>query len=327
MIVCLGEALVDLFASPRGRGVDDAEAFLPCVGGAPVNVAVALGRLGARARFVGAVGDDGHGRRVLAALESAGVDTRCVDRRRERTGVTFVKVAEDGARSFLFYRRDTADTALTAEALAGFALDPLDAASWLVLGSTALAAPPLSEVAASLVHRATARGVPVLLDLNCRRHLWRDAEALQRAMRSLCDAASVVKASEDDLADLGLPATLDALRALAPRAVPVLTLAERGCVADVGGVLSVEPARLAPEAVIDATGAGDAFVAGLLVGLGAEGALATRSRWERALALGNATGALAVTALGALEALRPPWSDAVREALASVERSGEGVTR
>ena len=216
MIVCLGEALVDLFASPRGRDVDDAEAFVPCVGGAPVNVAVTLGRLGAAARFVGAVGRDGHGRRVLAALESAGVDSRCVDRRRERTGVTFVRVAGDGARSFLFYRRDTADTALSTEALSGFALDPLDGARWLVLGSTALAAAPLSDVASTLVRRAVDRGIPLLLDLNCRRHLWRDADALHDAVSSLCDVAAVVKASEDDLVDLGRPATLDALRTLAP---------------------------------------------------------------------------------------------------------------
>ena len=107
----------------------------------------------------------------------------------------------------------------------------------------------------------------------------------------------------------------------------MLTLAERGSTAMVEGVIEAPAVALAPVDVVDATGAGDAFVAGLLLGLGDEGPRAKPSRWSVALALGNALGAQAVTAVGALTALRPPWSGVLRAALASAATSGDGATR
>ncbi|MEI8259814.1 MAG: PfkB family carbohydrate kinase, partial [Deltaproteobacteria bacterium] len=61
MIVAYGDAIVDLFAWPRGSDVASATHFVPRQGGAPANVAVVAARLGAPVRFVGAVGRDGHG--------------------------------------------------------------------------------------------------------------------------------------------------------------------------------------------------------------------------------------------------------------------------
>jgi fructokinase len=80
MIVCFGEALVDLFAEPVDTPLDRAERFLPHLGGAPANVALALGRLGVPTRFVGAVGRDAHGQRLVRGLDEAGVDTSAMHR-------------------------------------------------------------------------------------------------------------------------------------------------------------------------------------------------------------------------------------------------------
>lgn len=319
MIVSFGEALIDLFGSPRGSTVDTADHFVPHTGGALANVALTCGRLGARVRFVGAVGRDGHGDRVLRDLAAAGVDTSCVARVAERTAVTFVRVGDDGARSFLFYRTHTADHALAPAHLD--AMNVLDGATWLVTGTSALVAEPLASAMRQVVDDARSRGVPRAVDLNVRAHLWNDHDAMRAAVRWAVSRAAIVKASEEDLAALGLEPTLDALRALAPGAVPVLTLAERGAVALVAGERIERPAvPLAPRDVVDATGAGDAFIAGVLSTLAARGAPWERARedvatWRAAIDAGCALGAMAVTAMGATRGVRAPWPEAVTRAL------------
>lgn len=311
MIVSFGEALVDLFGEPRGSSVDAAERFVPHLGGALANVALTCARLGASVRFVGAVGRDGHGDRVVRELSAAGVDVSCVARVAERTAVTFVRVGDDGQRSFLFYRTQTADHAMTVEHLD--AARPLDGATWLLTGTSAQVAEPLATTARRILADADARGLPRAVDLNVRAHLWRDPDAMRDAVRRTAADASLVKASEEDLAALGLPATLDAIRSLAPRAVPVLTLAERGAVVGLGDRVIARPSPAVGE-LVDATGAGDAFMAATLATLDAHRWADVRGDgdfWTRLLDAACALGARAVTAMGATDALRPPWPDAI----------------
>ncbi len=322
MIVSFGEALLDLFAHPRGASVDDAEHFVPHTGGALANVAIVCARLGAPTRFVGAVGTDGHGRRVVRVLDEAGVDTRFMPRVANRTAVTFVRVGTDGSRSFLFYRTHTADHALTPAHLDAMSPHPLDGATWMLTGTSALVAEPIATAFRHIVREADARAVPRAVDLNVRPHLWSDRDAMVAAVRATLDGAALVKASEEDLAALGCAPTLDALDALAPGALCVLTLAERGAVARVqGGDLACPAEALSEAQVVDATGAGDAFIAGVLARLERDGRPWTQQRedrdlWRDALAVGCALGARAVQAMGATTAVCAPWPDVVQRAFA-----------
>lgn len=311
MIVCFGEAIIDLYASPLDAPHAEATAFVPHVGGAPANVAITLGRLGQPVRFVGAVGRDGHGDRLFEALRAAGVDTSAVQRRAERTGIAFVRVAPTGERSFLFYRQGGADYALDADAM--MRAEPLRGARAVLFGSSALVAEPLATAARALLDAAVAQGIPVAVDLNARPHLWSDPAALLDAVRRLLDVAAVVKASDDDLTALGFAPTLAALRDLArPDALVALTRGEAGWEAACGAQHVAGEAE--PVARADATGAGDAFTAGLLAAL--DGAIPTDAPSLReALACAGALGARAVTAAGATEALRPPWPEVVQNLL------------
>jgi sugar/nucleoside kinase (ribokinase family) len=321
MIVSFGEALIDLFGHPRGASVDEAEHFAPHLGGALANVALTCARLGIPVRFIGAVGRDGHGDRALRELDRAGVDTRCVMRVAERTAVTFVRVGDDGSRSFLFYRKGTADHALSPALLDAMRPHPLDGAAWLLTGTSALVAEPLASAYRQVVGEARARAIPRVIDLNVRAHLWNDTRVMQSAVRDAVEGAVVVKASEEDLCALGLEPRLDALCAFAPGALAVLTLAERGAVFAMGDRVFERPAvAVSATDFVDATGAGDAFIAGFLSVLMARGAAADAVRGDAALVCeavdaGCALGAMAVTAMGATAGVRAPWPGAVAKAL------------
>ncbi len=308
MIVCFGEALVDLFADPVEAPLEQAERFVPHLGGAPANVAVTLGRLGVPARFVGAVGRDAHGDRLVRGLEAAGVDTRQVARVAARTGITFVRVEPGGGRSFLFYRAQGADDGLEVDALRQGPVHPLEGASWLVLGSSVLRVDPLASAARWIVTEALARGVSVAVDLNVRAHLWTDPEALRAAVTALLAVARRVKASDDDLTQLGWAPNVEALRAAGARGEVLLTRGAAGLTLDTGSLRLDVPA--APAVLRDATGAGDACLAGFFFGRlqrPGESPADLRLALEAAAAL----GARACEGVGAVSPLVPPWPEAV----------------
>ncbi len=298
---------MDLYAEPLGASVEEATHFVPRFGGAPANVALVLGRLGHPVRFVGAIGRDGFGTRIARSLAAEGVDTQALLRVPERTGITFVRRTVEGERSFLFYRSLGADAALSVEALAGLSPAAHDGARWVVLGTSALINPSMAEAVRYLVRGAVANGARVFVDLNARPHLWGGARDLRSAALELCAVASVVKASEEDCTALGVAPSLEALATLAPNSAVVLTLAERGAVARVEGV-ELRANAVPVEAVIDATGAGDAFVAGILAAIHSATDL---ERWERGLSAGCSLGAMACAGCGATDAVIPPWPEDV----------------
>ncbi len=61
MILCLGEAIVDLVCERELDTPAEADAFAPRFGGALANVAVAAARAGGRPALAGGVGDDAFG--------------------------------------------------------------------------------------------------------------------------------------------------------------------------------------------------------------------------------------------------------------------------
>jgi sugar/nucleoside kinase (ribokinase family) len=92
------DVVVTLSALPR-RGTDTPAVIRHRRGGSAANVAAAAARCGVAARFLGAVGDDALGERLVADLRGCGVDVRV--QRRGRTGTIVVLVEPDGERTML----------------------------------------------------------------------------------------------------------------------------------------------------------------------------------------------------------------------------------
>lgn len=301
-LVCLGEALVDFVAERRGQPLADAETFVRAAGGAPANVAVGAARLGLRVGFIGKVGADPFGDHLEGTLVAAGVDTTGLARDdRHRTGLAFVSLREGGEREFLFYRHPSADQRL--------APDDVDEAyvrraRWLHFGTLTLADSPAREATWRAVRLAGAAGITRSLDVNLRLDAWPDPARARRAALSAVQESEVVKVSESELDFLtGDPGDVGAARLRHERlALLVVTRGRAGASYYVGE----ESGRVPGFAVdsLDTTGAGDAFVAGLLAGLdAAPAALVDASVAASVIRRANACGALATTKLGAIPAL------------------------
>src|SRR5204862_4930342 len=132
-------------------------------------------------------------------------------------------------------------------------------------GSSSHVLPAARPVLVAAVQRAKERGMSVSFDPNVRAHLWTDLRDLAAMCAKVLPFCDIVKLSEDELQScLGVSepeAALDRLQAIGVK-LACVTLGARGAIARRGAEIVKVPAPSVP--VVDTTGAGDGFVAGLL---------------------------------------------------------------
>lgn len=305
-IVCLGEVLVDLVAADAGATVEGSTTFRRAPGGAPANVAVGLARLGRRAAFMGKVADDAFGRFLRATLEAEGLDTSgLVSDPAVRTALAFVGAGNSTERSFVFYHRGMADTMLRTDELDRTLIAR---ARLFHFGSVTLVAEPSRTATTEAARMARGGGSLVSFDPNIRLELWDRPEDARAAIWVALPLAHLVKVSLDEVRWLSGTDDLEAgarrVRGRGPKLV-VVTLGAEGAYFQTGAA----DGHVAgfPVAAVDATGAGDAFVAALLAGLDAapdpKAVLDDPVALQAAVELANAAGAIATTEYGAIPSL------------------------
>ncbi|MDZ4764711.1 MAG: PfkB family carbohydrate kinase [Chloroflexota bacterium] len=313
-IVSFGELLIDFVALETGVTVGDASGFVKAPGGAPANVAVAVARLGVASAFIGMVGDDPFGHHLAGVLQVDGVDRRGLRfHPTARTALAFVSLAADGDRSFSFYRNPSADMLMQPSDVA---LDVLEGQRILHFGSITLIHEPSRSATLAAVEHARARGLLISYDPNLRLALWDSPDAARAGMLLGMGYAHVVKISQEELEFLTGAHDLNSLW----RAYPHLRLiaVTRGA----GGATLYTPTGThdAPAFAVnavDTTGAGDGFVAGMLVQMVERGNADPDFDYTRHLGdivrFANAVGALATTQKGGIPGL--PTRTAVEDFL------------
>lgn len=302
MILCCGDAIVDMLP----RQIGEETVFLPAAGGAVLNTAVALGRLGERAGFFCGLSNDLFGSRLVAPLDEAGVDHSLCVRSDRPTTLAFVSL-KDGHAQYLFYDENTASRMLTVGELPS--IDGTVEA--LHFGAISLISEPCGSAFEALAVRESGSRV-ISLDPNIRPRFVQNETAYRQRLSRMIDIADIVKVSDDDLAWLtpGKSFAEIAAQWLAGSvSVAILTRGGTGALAVTRqGKLAI-PA--VPATVVDTVGAGDTFNAGMLAGLRRSGLLdktalrqAEPERLRPALELAATVAAVTVSRAGA----NPPWS-------------------
>ncbi|MFD2614941.1 PfkB family carbohydrate kinase [Paenibacillus gansuensis] len=315
-VVALGELLIDFTpqASPDGKETF----FQKNPGGAPANVLAALSRQGKRTAFIGKVGADAFGTFLADVLETNGISTRGMRfSETENTTLAFVELNSEGDRTFTFYRKPGADMMLQESELDN---ELIADARVFHYGSISMTNEPSRTATLKAIGYAKEQGLLISYDPNLRLPLWPDAAAAKRAILDAMGYADVLKISEEEL--VFLTGTEDAeagsaqLREQFGISLICVTMGEKGCFYRAGGITGHVPAfRVKP---VDTTGAGDAFMGGVLSQLldaPAPLAALTREQLDGIIAFGNAMGSLATTRRGAIPAMPSP--EEVREQLAS----------
>ncbi len=266
MIVCLGEALVDLICERPVASLAEADSFVPHFGGALANIAVASRRAGAETALAGAAGDDEWGRWLRGRLEREGVDLRFFELLQgEPTPIAFATVDERGEPKFQVYG-DAVKIAV--ESVASRLDDALEAASALVFSSTTLATPGEREATLRARELALERGVRLCFDPNIRPNRWGgDPRPAAEASRELVAGSYLVRAnSEEATAIAEVDDPREAATALAEMGaeLAVVTLGAEGAV--IRGAAQAEAPSPRVD-VVSTVGAGDAFMGAFVAGL------------------------------------------------------------
>jgi sugar/nucleoside kinase (ribokinase family) len=283
-VVVLGDVMLDVvtrLSGPVAPGSDSPARIAFEGGGQAANTAAWLALAGAPVVLVARVGEDVPGRTAVGELGALGVDTRVSIDDERPTGTCVVLVAADGERTM--FPDAGANEALAQGDLSD---DLLVAGDHLHVAGYALLRDGSRAAALSAIERAHAAGMSVSVDPS-------SAALLSAGVERMGNGVGLLLPNELEATTLtGLDDPAAAARALTESfAEVVVTLGEAGALWTDG----VELVRVDAERaeLVDSTGAGDAFAAGLLAArLRGEGV-------EDALSAGCALAARAVATPGA----------------------------
>lgn len=298
----VGEILIDF--TPAGVNGSSA-LFQQNLGGAVTNVACAMAKFGWRSGFIGKAGNDDFGLFCAEALRDTGVDISGIQLSAiHETTLAFVHLSDTGDRSFTFYRKHSADVSLE---MAEVNLEMVENTRIFHFGGVSLTDEPARSATLYAAQCAKNAGALIAFDPNLRLNLWDNSAEARAVLLDALSLADVIKFSEEE--QLFLFGTIDETalyniyKCLGTK-MSVVTRAEKGAIALVNGRLF--NSRAYEVEVVDTTGAGDCFLAGVLHGLlKLDKSIEAISvgETERLLAFANAAGSLACRGKGAVNAL------------------------
>ena len=303
-IIGIGEVLID-FIGVEQASLDEVMNFKKCFGGAPMNTIVGVARLGVETGAIAAVGDDPFGKFIIEEFKKNDVDVSQVKIKKDvRTTLAFI--VNDPARGWvcIFYRspwlKHTSDSLLSPHDID---YDYIAKARILHVSGFALSQNPGRQALFKAVKYAKKKGVKISFDPTLRLDVWRSRSILKKTCMQMLKLADIATFSREEASFFFGTSN--------PRGVAerVLKYGVEIVGVKLGSQGSFIKVKNGPEVsapafkvnVVDVTGAGDGWNAGLLVGLYKDWSI------EQCITVANAVGALVVTKPGAITAL--PYRD------------------
>ncbi len=306
-ILCVGEALIDMICTDKGKTLSEGDHFLKKTGGAPTNVAAAIAALGGSVELSAKVGTDPFGNQLVEEMQRFGVSTKwMLQDSNFFTTFAFVSLMEDGERDFYFNRG--ADGQLNRDEIEAIDLDGI---SIIHFGSaTAFLPGPLQEAYQHLLQRALLRNIFISFDPNYRQLLYKnDQQSFIDQSWNFLSCCHFFKVSEEEAMLITGATTLqDAATILLEKttATFAITLGKEGTMLGFNNTTTIIPSILVKP--IDTTGAGDAFVGAVLYQLCEktlpEIKLLNALQWANIMTNGNKAGARTCEYMGAMDAFR-----------------------
>ncbi len=288
---------MDLYADPPGARTEAATRFVSCLGGSAANIAAAITRHGGAADLVTCVSDDAVGRFCRNELVRYGIGVRHVRSvgGESRTSLAVVETRIEDHQSVI-YRNLAADFVMSDADVSR--VDYADYGALIATG-TAFAAEPSRSASFRALDLAKASGLPLILDIDHRPYSWPSAaiasEVCSRAS-GLCD---IVIGNDDEFGfmagakDLGLSLARDLAHASA--AIVVYKMGQFGAITITPG--AEFQTGVYPVAALKPTGAGDAFLGGLVA------SLAKGHDLRECVLRGSASAAIVVSRVGCAPAM------------------------
>lgn len=238
-VTLFGEILFDVFEDG------------PRLGGAPLNLAVHLHRLGAEVHLISAVGNDALGEVALKEITRQGLDTSQIAKLPHPTGTVTVKLDERKVPTYEFSSDCAYDHIPLPES------DELDG-DLFCFGTLAQRSAESRKTLQSLLSRKPGR---IFCDVNLRQNFY-DRTILQKSL----EAADLVKLNDEELpiiaALFDLAPESEALAQRFNLETLIVTLGPRGCEVLHHGKKIFSPAW--PAKIVSTVGAGDSFSAAFL---------------------------------------------------------------
>lgn len=306
-ILCIGEALIDLICTDKGKSLSDGENFLKKPGGAPTNVAAAIAALGGKVELAAKVGVDPFGKHLIEVMQSFGVSTKWMLQDASHfTTFAFVSLMENGERDFYFNRG--ADGQLSREEtaaidLGGFSIVHFGSATGFLPG-------PLQATYQDLLQRSLQHDLLISFDPNYRQLLFQhNRQTFIDQSWNFLNSCHFFKVSDEEAMMLTGKATVqEAAEVFLEKltAVFAITLGKEGTLLGLNDATSVFGSI--DIKAVDTTGAGDAFVGAVLYQLADRNTRGINSlsadEWTRIIINANKAGARTCEYMGAMEAFK-----------------------
>ena len=296
-ILVIGRAGLDLYPDPPGTRTEDALSFTTALGGSSANIAAALTRYHVPVSLLTCVSDDAVGRYVLNQLHHYGVNADLVKTIKgdERTSLALAETRVEDHQSVI-YRNNAADFQMQSVQVEAVDFSEFGA---LVITGTCLTLEPSRSASLLALARAREAEIPVVMDLDYRPYSWESPQMAQTVYHQAVEYVDLLVGNDEEFGHLagGYDRGFDEAKRLASSGCNCIfkqgefgskTLLSDGRVIQTG-VFPVEPLK--------PTGAGDAFLGGLLA------SLYRAEPITESILMGSAAAALVVTRVGCAPAM------------------------
>jgi len=327
-VICIGEALIDRIRNKSNQGFRD---FL---GGAPANVACALRKLKIDSTFIGSLGSDDYGKKFIRQFKELDINldflqlnndssTRVVNVERDQFGDRFFSGFKESPHSC--FADEVLSKKLLEKEISNLEKSFLET-KYLVTGTILLSSPISSETISFLLEQAKKFGVEIVIDLNWREVFWDHSSfsseiskaARINLIRKFLNHSNVLKLAKEEATLFFEDENVNPLlisQQLSNRPDVIITDGKNPVSWYINGRQGMTETPTSKK-IVDTTGAGDAFLAGLISKLISSGYPSNKLEIEDCIKFAGVCGLLTCLGEGAIE--QQPYYGKVNNFLGSL---------